>query len=112
MVAFAICAAPHESTREFAIKWLSGADRSYESAREAEAWATGRAPAAWAAAWATGATGRTPGRTAWVAACAAARAKADKERFEARLPKIWARARAILAGEYPAEEYDAPYEVE
>jgi hypothetical protein len=128
MVAFAICVAPLESTMEWAIKWLTGEDRSYSSVWAATATAAPhvRARAAWAAAWAAAweataaaAEGRAfaeaaaakAARKAARAAMEAARAReGDEERFEARLPKILDRAEAILAGKYPAEEYDAPYE--
>ena len=86
-VAWAICLAPHPSTRDWAIGWLSGRDRS--------------ADAAWAAARAA----------AWVAeAAAAARAAAErtKEDFPRRSLAALTRARAILSGKFPAERYDEP----
>ena len=67
-MAWAIVLAPHPSTREWAIRWLSGEDRT--------TWA------AWAAANAASAN------AASALACALLRAK------------------AILAGEYPADHYD------
>jgi hypothetical protein len=150
-VAFALCVAPHESTREFAVKWLSGKDRSYESARAAmrtamraareamraarEAAETGTwvtwtmARAAANAAYTAEVAARWATPTAWVAWAAAkavetaaalaaavtreaSREAVDKEQFEAKLPQIWERAEAILRGEYPAEQYDAPYKGE
>jgi hypothetical protein len=130
-IAFALCAAPHPSIREFAIKWLSGEDRTYESAREAtrvarnvwetagasrKAWAADRAArAAWAAAEARARGAAWSVAEAAEAAAEAAEEAAEctaKDRFEARLPQIWERAEAILRGEYPAEKYDAPYEGE
>jgi len=98
-VAWAICIAPHPSTRNWAIGWLSGRDRSAEAAWEAaweaeEASAREAARASWSAAWA----GEAAARASW-----AARAGADSEQ---RLMPMLHRARAILAGDYPAEEYD------
>jgi hypothetical protein len=118
-VAFAICVAPHPSTREFAVKWLTGEDRSYGSAWAAVDAAEVMDAAAWAAAWSAtaaaevrefaAATGEATA-TATAAEAAAKGAEGDQERFEARLPLVLERAEAILAGEYPAEQYDAPYE--
>jgi len=83
-VAWAICLAPHPSTRDWAIGWLSGRDRS--------------ADAAWAAA-----------RAAEAAREAAARAAAvDKNAFPRRSLAALTRARAILSGKFPAERYDEP----
>jgi len=82
-VAWAIVLAPHPATRDWAVGWLSGTDRSETAARAAEwaAWADAAAEAAWADAAA-----------------------------EDRLAPLLARARAILAGEFPAERFDDPLE--
>jgi hypothetical protein len=83
--AWTILLAPHSSTRNWAIGWLSGRDRSV-------------AAAAWTAA-----------RAARTARAAAKAAKAAAQEFEAHLMPVLVRARAILAGEYPAKDFDAPY---
>lgn len=46
LVAWVICLAPHSSTRSWAVGWLNGSDRSYESARAAVTWAAAAAAAA------------------------------------------------------------------
>jgi hypothetical protein len=84
IIAWSIVVSPHRSTREWAVDWLSGKDRS---ARAAEA--------AWAA------------RAAWAAARAAEAARAAVD-FHAYSLAAYSRAEQILAGTYPAEEYDAP----
>ena len=71
-IAFAICVAPHESTREWAVRWLDGSDRSVSAvARAAEA--AGAAAAAEAAAWAAAAARAT----AWAAWAVAAGRELD-----------------------------------
>jgi hypothetical protein len=89
-VAWAICLSPHESTRQWAINWLSGKDRSVVSAcaakaeayaawaAEAEAWEA-EARVAWAAARAAAcaaAACASEARVAWAAAWAASRSAA------------------------------------
>lgn len=87
MVSWAICLDPHSTPREWAVDWLSGHDRSTSSA-----WAVGVCLArAWAA------------EAAWAARSCPTRSLA-----------ALARARAILAGTFPAERYDellVPYEM-
>jgi hypothetical protein len=120
-VAFAICAAALKSTKKWAIKWLSREDRSFASAMETARAAAACVAATWEmeAARAAGAAAALASEAVEAAATraevaraadAAAAMETDKERFEARLPKILERAQAILRGEYPAEQYDAPYE--
>ncbi len=89
-IAWALCLAPQASTRDWAIAWLTGQDRS-AGAAEATAWGV-----AWAA-W--GAAARAPrgaaARAAW---------------WDQVAVPAWERAQAILAGTYPADQYDAPWE--
>lgn len=121
LVAWAIVAStPHPSTREWAVKWLSGEDRTYRSAEAAEEAAEGiwdrggclstkwAATAAKEAAWAV-ASGMPwlTRRTKEAAARTALRAYQDPTWREANLMAALAHARAILAGEFPAEWYAA-----
>lgn len=107
-VAWAICIAPHVSTKEWAIRWLSGEDRSKKAA-----WAAWEAAAnAWEAAKAAAERGKAEaaasaaeaaaGEAAEATAANAAEAAAE-ERY--LLPAL-RRARAILARTFPAERYD------
>lgn len=119
-VAWAIVLAPHEMTRKWAVRWLRGdseagaaagaaaaaaraaaGETTYAAARAAARAAAEAAEAAYAAA-AYAAAAAYVGATA-AAAYAAAWAAAEK-----RLHPALDRARAILAGEYPAADYDKP----
>ena len=146
-VAWVICLIPSIVTRDWAVSWLSGADRSWNAATRTaeEAEAAARASLrAWpskskehtaiveaekAALWAAAAAARAamwaaPLRTAplWetasVAAAAALAASlaasasiatglVTSTAAETRLDQMLLRARAILAGTYPADQYDA-----
>jgi hypothetical protein len=100
-VAWAICLSPHESTRQWAINWLSGKDRSVASAK-----------AAWFAAWPAAYAAKAAAYTAEAEVCAAAAAASSAEShchnftaFEARLLPTLSHAKQILAGEIPADQY-------
>jgi len=104
-VAWAILLAPHPVTRELAIGWLSGRDRS-----AAAAWAAAATQAAWvaevaeAAAWSARAA-------AWAEAAEAAEAASDQLAHEARLTPTLGIARSVLAGTLAAEAaWDARWE--
>jgi hypothetical protein len=106
-VAWAICLSPHESTRQWAINWLSGKDRS-----AASAWA------AWSAAWPASyvALAAAYVAKAWSSAYAAYAALAAEyaanslchtfATFEARLLPTLSHAKQILSGSIPADQYD------
>lgn len=124
-IAWAIVIAPHPSTQAWAIEWLAGRDRTNGAARaaaktaraaEAAAWA---AKAAWAAESARAAVEASTKAATWVVwaaeataeaarAAEAAQAAIDKW-WEARAVPAWDRAQTILAGTYPADQYDAPF---
>jgi len=115
LVAWAIVLAPHASTRSWAIQWLNGCDRSSAAARAAAARAAEAraAEAAEAAAWAAVAWAAEAAAWAAEAAWAVQGAQvATAAQAEARLMPAFARAQAILVGEYPVELYDAPMEKE
>lgn len=117
LAAWAIVMAPHSSIREWAIGWLSGEDRTCRSAKIAQtviwgewkATATQRAvQAAHAVAEARGGltewrtaevVGNVVGKPAWVGRVSSK----QKENF---LMAALTRARAILAGKFPAEMFD------
>lgn len=112
-IAWAICIAPCTHTRKWAIDWLSGADRTAASALRATEIAGyhlkyGAENAAWAAHYACGLMPKID-----VAARCAARSAAHSGAHlfsapnESVLIPALIKARAILAGEMPAEEYDA-----
>ena len=84
LVAWAICLSPHKRTRTWAVGWLAGKDRSATSALAAET-----------AVW-----------NAWTARAAEAQAAAEWAACESRLMPALERARAILAGTFPASKYD------
>ena len=103
-IAQAICLAPHLSTRAWAVRWLSGEDRTAKAAEAAWSAATALSSVSWVAV-------RASASAAWVASVprgaerAAAVVNTAPERF--RQPAL-DRARAILAGTFPAERYDEP----
>jgi len=112
-VAWAIVLAPHRSTREWAIRWLSGVDHSPNAAGRAwqQAEAVGAPVAVQRAAQAA--------QVAWevwnLGSLWRSQAEAERDAAEviaaaaaSRLMPALTRARAILAGEYPAERYDGP----
>jgi hypothetical protein len=139
LAAWAICLAPHEVTREWAIAWLRGTDRSDTSEGTALMRARGMSLT-----WPDGAVAATMYAAAYEAAKSAVRAASlatksvvayEAERaaatlaaaaraaatlaeatlalsdenaaaFERALNPALDRARKILAGELPAEEYD------
>ena len=114
-VAWAIVLAPHPATRTWAIEWLSGRDRTAVGAWMAQ---VGAAMAAEAAAMAAAAEAAMAAEAAAMAAAAAEAAEAAEAAKAAaaaggcvifgRSLAAWDRAQAILAGTYPAEQYDAP----
>lgn len=121
--AFAVCVAPHEVTRDWAIGWLTGADRTQSAAEAASTvawtaaqgadWAAARA-AARAAAWAAAARAAALGAAREAAQAAAWSADAAWMKvggatnpwpFHPKALRAFARGRAILAGRFPAERY-------
>ena len=127
-IAWMIVHCPHPSTRVWAVSWLSGANRSEATARAAAAWAAWTRAAAAEAAWARAAAEAAAAMAAraeaeawaraaaeaaaamaaraeaeaWAAAAWAAWTRAAAAGVEVRLPRTLARARAILAGQWPA----------
>lgn len=112
LVAWVICLASHASTREWAVGWLSGVDRSeaaalaarYERAAECEA-SRAALEAAWAASRAA-ALSESYARAAARTAEARASEADSRASYEHRLMPALERAREILAGTLPADKYD------
>ena len=108
-IAQAIVLAAHQSTREWAVRWLSGEDRT-----ETAAWAAARAAATEAAtakAWAAAKAAEAEAAAGAVRAAAEAWAVRAAEAVVTRSPEplrqpALLRARAILAGAFPADRYD------
>jgi hypothetical protein len=116
LVAWAICVSPHESTRAWALKWLSGEDRSWEAAESVTwgAWATAKHTnwMAQAAAWAAQAAAEAAKchqravhswaaeSVSWAAWAAKISARDEAER---NLNPALERARTILNGNAKAE---------
>jgi hypothetical protein len=116
-VAWVICLSAHESTREWAIKWLSGQDRTARAAWAAvakAAWAarrTARAAAVAATRRATvDAAALAAADAAWAAQAEAATARtaAMQAEAEANLMPCLKLAQEILSGRISAEQYDKP----
>jgi hypothetical protein len=122
-VAWAIVLTPHASTRQWAVSWLLGNDRSAVAAYAARAaYATAHAAhAAYAAAYAAAdadaaaadaaAAAARADAAAYAAYAAAARADAAAARadaFHEMSLAAFARAGQILAGSFSAERYDEP----
>ncbi len=120
LVAWVICISPHATTREWAARWLSGEDRSYAAAAcaaeaaKAAAWAAAAARAAADVRVKAEAAADAVAMAAKAAAWAAAKAEAaaaeaaeveKRSEFEFLLLPTLRHARAILAGEIPAERY-------
>jgi hypothetical protein len=118
-VAWAICLTPHESTREWAVHWLSDKGRYWSAEKDAmshdaawsAAWAAlayeGSGSPSWASMTARAAAGsqKIARKLAAVSVNRAANNCADKVGFENRLMPTLAHARKILAGEIPADQY-------
>lgn len=118
LTAYAVTLAPHPSTRGWAIAWLSGTDRSADAATRAAA-------SAEVFVHASGCAGMD-NPTANGARLAAEMAAGlhdladDGDRFRSLIERYsgcWpdecalrlARAAAILAGEFPADQFDSRY---
>jgi hypothetical protein len=113
--AWAICISPHPSTREWATEWLSDMDRSPAAASAAytAADAYAAASAADSAAYAAASAAYAADAAAYAADAAvyASYDAASAAVFEQRVVDALDRARAILAGEWPADRFDEPLEV-
>lgn len=138
IVAWAICTAMHPHTCKWAVSWLSGEDRSVGSAWEVSIlgkvrdWQRPYTIAAEAACYVAVNRPATARKLATLAIRSAVRQSAGTKarkvasypssvpRRENKLDAPWLaaelalveklrKARAILAGEYPAEKYGAPY---
>lgn len=108
LVAWAIVIAPHPATREWAIRWLSGEDRTADAADEISRRDIFPVPSGnYAACAALAMETSTRWKTEFHAAHTASNTEAPyPTQKEVRLMVALARARAILAGKFPADRFD------
>lgn len=105
-IAFAICIAPHQPTRKWAVKWLSGTDRSKRSARHTAIVHLSQLRTRLAVAARLAALAVVMKAEGQDVAFKVAEAVMYINALESSLLPTLTFARSILAGETSAEEYD------